>query len=486
MSLHGSVVANLSPILFKGNNRIPGLNVIIHQDETESMFSPSTKVVYIAVQDEASPDENTIRSAWLNFRLNNDTTDRPFWLLQPGGGGSGSLNVPSEFSTDPFSYGPITVNRDEGNAGSRSDWFVICNLGSLPAGSRVYVAIDNSGSMTTSTVSASTSLLQSKCTSAGLQLTITTINDEVWSGAHSNNIPARVTPSSGFYSDGTFIQNLQDELLLKKIGDSIVGSPNLYAYFGYNGRNPSTAFTVTNSSGSLQINQSFIRGESSGAATSAKWTGVNYFSNISSHIVNVCDDGVNRLSGFAPRSLSEDVHGNIWSIFTTPNTISSGTVGRFGSVIDSNVRDGSTTVIITNSNEQNRAPGDMINNPVTAANGASRTINGQNGEVAFRKYKVIALSSYTSTDGFDGVLFYGSASTQPFGYVTFTSSTTYTITRSITAPNWTKSSLQLHDTLTLARESIGALFKTENVYDSGIDRRVAFSKCLAEFIVDTV
>jgi hypothetical protein len=135
MSLHGSVVANLSPILFKGNNRIPGLNVIIHQDETESMFSPSTKVVYIAVQDEATPDVTTIRSAWLNFRLNNDTTDRPFWLLQPGGGGSGSLNVPSEFSTDPFSYGPITVNRDEGNTGSRSDWFVICNLGSLPAGS---------------------------------------------------------------------------------------------------------------------------------------------------------------------------------------------------------------------------------------------------------------------------------------------------------------------------------------------------------------
>ena len=237
-----------------------------------------------------------------------------------------------------------------------------------------------------------------------------------------------------------------------------------------------------------------------GASTISNWTGTKYFSNSTSHVVNICTDAIggttngrlssygNEVGGGSPKS--EDVHGCLWSIWTTPNAISTGTSGRFGSIIGSNVRKGSTTIIITNSDEQDAAPADMINQlvSVNSTGTQERTINGSTGEMVFRQYRVIALSSYTSTDGYDGVLFYGNTSLQPYGYVTFTGNTTYTITRSTTAPNWTPTTTQRHNTLTLANETRGGLFKISNVFNTsvGVDRRIAFSNCLASFIVDTV
>lgn len=300
---------------------------------------------------------------------------------------------------------------------------------------------------------------------------------------------------SSFYSNGTFIGALQDALLAEKIGDDITKYPNLYAHFGIYSKNPATSFTITNPNGSLSISQAFMRGESSGSSTISKWTTTNYFSNNSTHIVNICTDVAGattggRLTGYGEGANTEDVHGNLWSIFTTPNAISTGTAGRFGSVISSNVRKGSTTIIITNSDEQNNSPLDMINDTVQISGGSTRTINGSSGEMVSRAYRVIALSSYTSTDGYDGILFYGSTSSQPYGYVTFTGPTTYTITRSATVPTWTKSITpeQNHDTLTLASETRGGLFKIDDVFlnDLSIDNRVAFSNCLAAFIADTV
>ena len=238
-----------------------------------------------------------------------------------------------------------------------------------------------------------------------------------------------------------------------------------------------------------------MKGEATGATTITKWTGTNYFSNVTSHIANICTDIAGTTTGGRLTSSvqdTEDVHGNLWSIFTTPNAISTGTPGRFGNVLSSNTRKGSTTIVITNSDEQSNAPSDMINNLVQVAGGGSRTINGQTGELIFRGYRVIALSSYASSDGYDGVLFYGSTSTQPYGYVTFTGASTYTLTRSTTVPNWTKTNngegnQQLQDTLTLASETRGGLFKINNVFTNiGTDRRVAFSNCLAAFIADTV
>ena len=308
---------------------------------------------------------------------------------------------------------------------------------------------------------------------------------------------------SQFYSNGTFIGALQDALLLEGIGTDLTRYPNLYAHFTSYTKNPSTSFTITNPRGSLTISQAFVRGESTGAATISKWIGTNYFSNqTTSFFANVCtdvigqvnnagrldDDANNYASGPAYAWRSEDVHGNLWSIWTTPNAISTGTAGRFGSVIGSNVRKGSTTIIITNSDEQSGSPGDMINRLVDVdTNGTQRIINGSTGEMIFRKYRVVALSTYNSTDGYDGVLFYGSNATQKYGYVNFTGSTTYTVTKSNTFPNWTRAGNQIHDTLTLASETRGGLFKINNVFtNSGIDYRTAFSNCLAEFIADTV
>ena len=309
---------------------------------------------------------------------------------------------------------------------------------------------------------------------------------------------------SAFYTNGTFIGALQDALIAEKIGDDLVRYPNLYAYFGVFSRNPSNSFTISNSNGALTVTQAFMRGEATGAATIAKWTGTNYFTNSTTHVVDICTDVIanttggrlsgynNSLGGTSPKS--EDVHGSLWSIWTTPNAISTGTAGRFGNVIGSNVRKGSTTIVITNSDEQDNAPSDMINQlvAVNSTGTQERTINGATGEMVFRGYRVIALSSYESTDGYDGVLFYGSTSTQPYGYVTFTGASTYTITRSTTAPNWTpilgtNNSSQRHDTLTLASETRGGLFKINNIFtNTGTDRRVAFSNALAAFISDTV
>ncbi len=299
---------------------------------------------------------------------------------------------------------------------------------------------------------------------------------------------------SAFYSNGTFIGELQNALLLEKIGTDLTKYPNLYAYFGAFSRNPSTSFTISNPNGTLTISQTFMRGEATGAATITNWTSTRYFSNSTTHVVNICTDVIanttgGRLSGFGNDPESEDVHGNLWSIWTTPNAISTGAPGRFGSVIGSNVRKGSTTIVITNSDEQTDSPGGMIGQlvAVNSTGTPERTINGATGEMIFRGYRVIALSTYTSTDGYDGILFYGSTSAQPYGYVTFTGASTYTITRSTTAPNWIRPTTQRHDTLTLASETRGGLFKIRNVFtNTGTDRRVAFSKCIAEFIADTV
>lgn len=295
---------------------------------------------------------------------------------------------------------------------------------------------------------------------------------------------------SNLYSNGTFIEALQDYLLSKRIGhrDSL---PNLYAYFDYSSRRSTTNFTITNSRGSLLISDGFMKGESTGALTKSNWT--SKYLNTSTGRVNVCTDRLNsasnedgRLNGQSNTQLSQDVHGNLWSIYTTPNAISTATPGKYGRVLDSIVRKGAFNVIITNSNDQENIASDMINNSVqvNSAGTLRRTINGTSGEMNFRKYKVIAVSSYQSGDGFDGVLFFGSNSPQPYGYVNFTSSTTYTITRSTIYPStWRKFNDQVHDTLTLAAETKGALFEIDEINSSNI---VAFARCVADFISNTI
>lgn len=305
-----------------------------------------------------------------------------------------------------------------------------------------------------------------------------------------------MTSRANFYTSGTIIEEIQKLLLLKNIGNNYEKYPNLYAYFGQYRRDAQSSFSIVNDQGTLTISGGFMRGVSSSSITKNLW--VNTYAtniNFTPGRVNICTDVIGQTTGgrlTGSDQDSEDVHGNLWSIYTTPNAISTGTSGVYGTVISSSVRQNCPTFIITNSDEQNAAGGDMINQlvAVNSSGTQERIINGASGEAVFRGYRVIALSSYTSSDGYDGVLFYGNSAPQPYGYVTFLSSTTYTITKSATSPSWVKNSSlpQIHDTLTLASDTRGGLFKVDNVYlpSASIDRRTAFAKVLVDFISETI
>ena len=77
-------------------------------------------------------------------------------------------------------FGPIRVNRDGGNTASVTDWYTICNLDKVPDGSKVALFIDNSGSMTTSTVQASYDLLVSKLNARGITFITVENSSEDW------------------------------------------------------------------------------------------------------------------------------------------------------------------------------------------------------------------------------------------------------------------------------------------------------------------
>ena len=195
-----------------------------------------------------------------------------------------------------------------------------------------------------------------------------------------------MAPFEAFYATGSFIGTLQDALLEEGIGLDVDKYPNIYGYFDYRGRNPSTSFSITNREGTLNISQSFIKGQLTGAATISTWTG-GYINNLGTPI-NICTDvsGATtggRLSGFPADALSEDVHGNLWSIYTSPNAISTGTPGVLGNVISSVVRKNTATIVITNSDEQSGSPTQMFNNTVAVPGGSSRKY--PSGRVIARK-----------------------------------------------------------------------------------------------------
>ena len=77
-------------------------------------------------------------------------------------------------------FGPIRVNRDNGNAANTSDWYTICNLDQIPNNSKVALFIDNSGSMTTGTVQASYDLLVSKLNARGITFITVENTSEDW------------------------------------------------------------------------------------------------------------------------------------------------------------------------------------------------------------------------------------------------------------------------------------------------------------------
>lgn len=81
---------------------------------------------------------------------------------------------------DNKTFGPISVNRDNGNSAAASDWYTICGLDNIPDGSEIAVFIDGSGSMTQATVQASLDLLLSKLQPRNITITTVTNSNEDW------------------------------------------------------------------------------------------------------------------------------------------------------------------------------------------------------------------------------------------------------------------------------------------------------------------
>lgn len=415
MSLQGSSRNNLISLNNKGNNTLMGLNVMLHTNEsdlnTEDLYGEP--VVCISVIDESNDNQaldnynnnegqiesnpnfstsaQVIEWDWNNFRTNYPS--RPFYLLQPTTNDKQfeDLKVPVGVSTtDPVGVAPdyglfySEVNRDSGSVSSASDWFNICGLSTYPANTLVSLFIDTSGSMTLETVQASYNKFLADCQANNIVVAGNSQNKgERWAVDHNKTfselidlitITRTLNQNVPFYSDGIFLEALQDSLVDKKIGNDLQRFPNLYGYMGQKGRN-STAGTIsiTNPDGTLSINNSFMRGETTGSATKTNWVN-SYYGNVNTHTINVCDVTENIPNGgrlTSPDSTgvnSADVHGNIFSLFTTPNTIRSQTPGFFGTVLSSKTRRECYTLIITDSKEQLDGPVDLIGDRIEVIN----------------------------------------------------------------------------------------------------------------------
>ena len=79
-----------------------------------------------------------------------------------------------------LTFGPIQVNRDDGNVELASDWYKLCKLDEVPDGSKIALFLDNSGSMTTATVQASYDLLLSKLQERNISVLVITNDNEDW------------------------------------------------------------------------------------------------------------------------------------------------------------------------------------------------------------------------------------------------------------------------------------------------------------------
>ena len=127
---------------------------------------------------------------------------RTFYILDPQASGQGGIDVPTAYPADPNAIGPIRVNRDSGNAGNRSDWFAICNFGSLPYGTIVSIWIDISGSMTLATVQASYDYFLARCAAAGIEIVLSlSASGERYIEGHIVYLP----PSANFTVNNTNI-----------------------------------------------------------------------------------------------------------------------------------------------------------------------------------------------------------------------------------------------------------------------------------------
>ena len=73
-------------------------------------------------------------------------------------------------------FGPVQVNIDNGNTANTSDWYTICDIDSLPSGSKIALFIDGG----TSSIQASYDAFIEKLTAKNITVITVTNNQEDW------------------------------------------------------------------------------------------------------------------------------------------------------------------------------------------------------------------------------------------------------------------------------------------------------------------
>ena len=92
-------------------------------------------------------------------------------------------------NSNGLTFGPVIVNRDNGNAADATDWYKICKIDDLPEGSSIALFIDTSGSMNMSTIQASYDKFVAKLNEKNITITTVTNNNEDWITPFLVNLP---------------------------------------------------------------------------------------------------------------------------------------------------------------------------------------------------------------------------------------------------------------------------------------------------------
>lgn len=188
--------------------------------------------ICISVIDECSRSATEISNNWSSFR--SSYPQRPFWLLQPTGYGVDRLKIPDAYFNDSLANYPQTVNRDNGSAGSASDWFNMCNLSQAAPGTSISLSVDNSGSVTFGQVQASIDLFLSKCASAGLVVYQPDMSGERWVQPHDTDLPeSSNAPDQSIYCEVSNPQSFNSPLDSDTVTMSIVAPRPILKFESY-------------------------------------------------------------------------------------------------------------------------------------------------------------------------------------------------------------------------------------------------------------
>ena len=140
----------------------------------DSTTSANRWVVSVIDEDSSFSNANAV---WQSFR--GSYPNRCFHLLGPGTSVSstalktGQLFYSGVSWADEVTAGTAfryQVNRDSGNTAIRSDWWDLIGADVLPSGAKIALCVDNSGSMTVTTVQASVNYFVEQATAAGVTI----------------------------------------------------------------------------------------------------------------------------------------------------------------------------------------------------------------------------------------------------------------------------------------------------------------------------